>query len=80
MQNQKPGRQIVILDLEFAQAVVNYLQTKPFGEVAGFISVFAQSQAQPAPEENETVRPLASAARARAAGNGSEEPREVKAR
>jgi hypothetical protein len=68
MQNRQQ-KMVVTLDLDFCQSVVNYLQTKPFGEVAGFMTVF--SQAQPHPESPEIGFPappndekLASTARA----------------
>jgi len=77
MQNQNQ-KQVVVLDLEFAQAVVNYLQTKPFGEVAGFMQVFSQAKARPARPEDMSDFPLAPVGAPNIEENGHVENVEIK--
>lgn len=49
--NPKPTH--LLIPVDFAQAVVNYLQTKPFQEVAAMIQVFASLPKAPTAEDAE---------------------------
>ena len=40
--------QVVVFDVTFIQAVANYLQERPYREVAVFLSHFAQARPMPA--------------------------------
>ena len=52
----EPTKQNLIVPAELAQAILNYLQTRPFNEVHELITVLVRCQLQPAavspPAEN----------------------------